>query len=64
MPNSRPSIHRDRRPACVGQLLLLMPVARDQASGRFTRWFTGMPREWLAFRRDNRGRFASLAAAS
>ncbi|WP_426510459.1 hypothetical protein ACPPVO_07105 [Dactylosporangium sp. McL0621] len=39
-----------------------MPVARD-ASGRFTRWFTGMPFEFLAFRRDARGRFASLAAA-
>ncbi|WP_433054235.1 hypothetical protein [Dactylosporangium sp. CS-033363] len=41
---------------------LLMPVARD-ASGRFTRWFTGMPFEFLAFRRDNRGRFATLTAA-
>ena len=62
MPKSGPSIQRGRRRVCRGQLLLLMPVARD-ASGRFTRWFTGMPREWLAFRRDARGRFAPLTAA-
>jgi hypothetical protein len=61
MPKSRPSIQPGRR-TCSGQLLLLMPVARD-ASGRFTRWFTGMPLQLLAFRRDARGRFAPLAAA-
>ncbi|MFI5913925.1 hypothetical protein [Dactylosporangium sp. NPDC051541] len=43
-------------------MALLMPVARD-ASGRFTRWFTGMPFSFVAFRRDARGRFAALAAA-
>ncbi|MEV8516173.1 hypothetical protein [Dactylosporangium sp. NPDC051484] len=61
MPKSGPSIQHGRR-VCRGQLLLLMPVARD-ASGRFTRWFTGMPLQLLAFRRDPRGRFAPLAAA-
>lgn len=49
-----------RIPPCHGQLLLLMPVARD-ARGRFTRWFTGMPLQLLAVRRDARGRFAALA---
>lgn len=57
MPKSGP-----RRHVCGGQLLLLMPVARD-ARGRFTRWFTGMPVQLLAFRRDARGRFAALAVA-
>ncbi len=51
-----------RRQTCPGQLLLLMPVARD-ARGRFTRWFTGMPLQLLAVRRDARGRFAALAPA-
>lgn len=61
MPKSGSPFQPGRR-TCSNQLLLLMPVARD-ASGRFTRWFTGMPFEFLAFRRDARGRFASLAAA-
>ncbi|GAA2587672.1 hypothetical protein GCM10010399_17090 [Dactylosporangium fulvum] len=60
MPKSGPSIQHGRRSACRGQLLLLMPIARD-AHGRFTRWFTGMPLQLLAFRRDARGRFACLA---
>jgi hypothetical protein len=61
MPKSR-SPFQPGKGTCPSQLLLLMPVARD-ASGRFTRWFTGMPFQLLAFRRDHRGRFATLTAA-
>lgn len=47
------------RQFCPGQVSMLMPFWRDR-HGRFCRARVGTPCQWMAYRRDARGRFACL----